>query len=173
MKIFLIGFMACGKTTIGKWAARRAEIDFIDLDQWIEESEGRTISQIFEEEGEDVFRKIEYHALLRVIALPGDRIISCGGGTPCFFDNMEWINAAGTSIYLRHGVNTLTGRLKNAKADRPLLKDEKLLKEFVQIGLDTRESFYFQAKIVLFERNASKKGVWKEIEKLLTNEENK
>ena len=110
MKFFLIGFMGSGKTYVGKRLANELDIPFYDLDEYIEEKEGKKISEIFNEKGEEYFRQVE-RMCLRDFGIIGDAVIACGGGTPCFFDNMEWINKTGTSIYLQTPVKIIVDRL--------------------------------------------------------------
>ena len=88
MKVFLIGFMGAGKTTIGKYAARHTGLEFLDLDARIEEKTGMEVREIFKQHGEPHFRELERETLHEVSVMEGDFLISCGGGTPCFFDNM-------------------------------------------------------------------------------------
>lgn len=152
--------MGCGKTTIGRWAGRKAGIPFLDLDEWIEEKGGRTIPEIFAQLGEAKFREIENQALKKVLEIEGDLIISCGGGTPCFFDNMDLMNAGGTTIYLQLSADTLVSRLSHAKKERPLLNGPEQIRKFVTETLDRRESFYLQAQVILEGKEASKPGFW-------------
>lgn len=152
--------MGAGKSTIGKYAAKRNGLAFLDLDSYIEQKHGKEISKIFKEHGEDYFRKEERQALEEVIALEGKHLISCGGGTPCFFDNMDRINAAGTSIYLDLSAARLTDRLRNAKSKRPLVASLKGdLQVFVHVKLLERAEHYGKAKVIVPEENANKTEV--------------
>ena len=99
MKIFLTGFMGSGKTYWGRIWSRQLGLDFYDLDELIEKKEGKTISTIFEKEGEDHFRKLEATAL-KAFAETENGIIACGGGTACFNDNMQWMNEQGVTVFL-------------------------------------------------------------------------
>lgn len=148
MIYFLIGFMGAGKSSLGKYAAKRNEMEFIDLDQWIEEVQGILIKEFFEREGEMAFRKLEREALETVCAMEreGDLLLSCGGGTPCFFDNMDYMNAHGITIYLRLSSGMLANRLTNAKSTRPLLRDVEDLEGFIRKKLNEREPFYRQSQ---------------------------
>ena len=119
MKFFLIGFMGCGKTFVGKRIAQELDIPFYDLDEYISEKENMSISEIFEKKGEDYFRQVE-RMCLRDFGIIGDAVIACGGGTPCYFDNLEWINETGTSIYLQTPVELLAKRLKNEKNQKAI-----------------------------------------------------
>ena len=150
MKIFLIGFMGCGKTTLGKKLANILKYQFIDLDSCIEENEARTISQIFQEDGEDYFRNLERVYLHRLIEKE-DVVISTGGGTPCFFDNMDKMNEYGKTIYINIHPKKLLPRLLSASNTRPLLSgiDEKGMLDYVFKTIRSREKYYYKAKIVV------------------------
>ena len=149
MRIFLLGFMGSGKSYSGKRLAEKFRMSFIDLDDYIEEKEGRTIREIFEKEGEEYFRKIEKECLHEM----GEKkmtIISTGGGTPCFFDNMKWMNENGVTIFLETSVEVLSNRLFDEMQKRPLLKDfsKEELKSFIEKKLEERNSFYHQTQIL-------------------------
>jgi|TARA_B110000467_G_C18217497_1_gene421085 shikimate kinase len=150
MRIFLIGYMGSGKTSLGEKLAYKLEHEFIDLDAYIEKEEGRTISQIFEEDGEDYFRKLERVYLHRIIDKE-DVIISTGGGTPCFFDNMEQMNEYGKTIYINMHPKALIPRLKSSAVTRPLLegKDEKEMLDYIFQSLRERERYYNKAHKVV------------------------
>lgn len=150
MKIFLIGFMGSGKTTLGKKLANILKYQFIDLDSCIEENEARTISQIFQEDGEDYFRNLERVYLHRLIEKE-DVVISTGGGTPCFFDNMDKMNEYGKTIYINIHPKKLLPRLLSASNTRPLLSgiDEKGMLDYVFKTIRSREKYYYKAKIVV------------------------
>ena len=148
-RIFLIGYMGAGKTTIGKRLSKRLGLSFIDLDCYIENRYQRTVNQLFDERGEAEFRIIE-QKLLHEVSLFEDTIISTGGGAPCFFDNMEFMNQVGTSIYLKVSVSELVERLEGCKHTRPLLKDKTKEELFTVVSnsLIQRDPFYMQASIV-------------------------
>ena len=150
MKIFLIGFMGCGKTTLGKKLAYILKHQFIDLDSCIEEQEGKTISQIFQEDGEDYFRNLERVYLNRIIEKE-DVVISTGGGTPCFFDNMDQMNENGKTIYINMHPKELLPRLLSSSSKRPLLSGiyEKEMLDYVFKTIRSREKYYYKAKIVV------------------------
>lgn len=154
--IFLIGFMASGKTSKGKKLATKLGVPFYDLDQIIEERKGKTIVAIFETEGEDVFRKLEAETL-RTFSKDTKAVIALGGGTPCFKNNMEYINRFGTSVYLKRSEGRILGRLRQSKDKRPLvasLTDDEL-KSYIEVSLTKRLPFYQQADIV-FDADKSK-----------------
>ena len=149
-RIILIGYMGAGKTTIGKALSKELGIIFYDLDWYIESRMRKTVSEIFAERGEEGFRKIEYN-MLHEVAEFEDVIISCGGGTPCFFDNMDYLNQQGLTVYLKAEPEVLYKHLQMAKVERPLLKGkskEELL-TFIKEQLEKREPFYTKARYTL------------------------
>jgi len=149
-RIILIGYMGAGKTTIGKALSKELGIIFYDLDWYIENRMRKTVAQIFAERGEEGFRKIEYN-MLHEVAEFEDVIISCGGGTPCFFDNMDYLNRQGQVVYLKVEPDVLYKHLMMAKVERPLIKgksQEELL-AFIREQLDRREPFYSKARYTL------------------------
>lgn len=139
--------MGAGKTTLGRAFAREMGISFIDLDWYIEERFHKTVRQLFEERGEDAFREIEKKMLHEVAAFE-DVVIATGGGTPCFFDNMEYMNACGDTVFMDVDTKVLFRRLSVAKQQRPLLakKTDEELKELIDVALEKRLPFYRQAK---------------------------
>ena len=149
MRIYLIGYMASGKSNLGRILAGKLGYRFIDLDWLFEERYRISVLDFFEKYDELVFRKIERLLLHETIDLE-DVVISTGGGTPCFYDNMDFIRQAGLSVYLLWDVPALVGRLKMVKRKRPLLKDipPAELEEKVSAQLAQRGFFYNQADIV-------------------------
>ena len=147
--IFLTGFMGCGKTTLGRKLASRLGYEFMDLDHILEAQTGMSIAEYFSSSGEEAFRQLESDVLKRT-NYPANAVISTGGGLPCFFDNMQWINAHGRSVYIRLSPKTLADRLEHEKEERPLLRhkhgDE--LVAFITEKLAEREKFYTQASII-------------------------
>jgi shikimate kinase len=150
MRIFLIGFMGCGKSTMGRLLASMLNLTFIDLDTYLEAKYFKTVPQIFAEEGEDEFRRKE-HRVLEEVALFDDVIVATGGGAPCFFNNMEVMNQAGYCIFLDVEVDTLVGRLVHSKTERPLIKGKSLdeLKAFIESLMQKRRPFYEKARYIL------------------------
>jgi len=150
MKIFLIGFMGSGKTTLGRKLASRMGYEFIDLDHKLEQQVELSIAEYFQLFGEDAFRQLESQVLKKTL-YPDNAIISTGGGLPCFFDNMDWMKANGKSVYIKLNPKTLADRLETGKEERPLLQDKHgdALVEFIEQKLVEREKFYSQASIVI------------------------
>lgn len=150
LRILLIGYMGAGKTTIGKVLSDEMNIPFYDLDWYIEARMHRNIKQLFEERGEEGFRKIE-QAMLHEVAENENVIIACGGGTPCFFDNMDYMNRQGTTVYLKAIPEVLYAHLKMGKTIRPLLlgKTEEEIGQLIVRQVAERESYYLKAKYVL------------------------
>ena len=149
IRIFLIGYMGAGKTTLGKAFARAMGLTFVDLDWYIEERYHKTVSQIFAERGEDGFRELEKRMLHEASDFE-DVVISVGGGTPCFFDNMDYMNQVGETVFLDVDNQVLFRRLKVAKQQRPLLanKTDEELMAFIQEALEKRLPHYTKAKHV-------------------------
>jgi shikimate kinase len=150
MKLFLIGFMGSGKTYWGKLWAGRSGLDFYDLDDIVEEEQEKTIAEIFAEDGEDHFRNLETNTL-RSLSNKNNIIVACGGGTPCYNNNVTWMNENGTCVYLKSTPTNILKRLVSEKEKRPLIKnlqgDELLF--FLTEKIKEREIFYTQAKIIL------------------------
>jgi len=144
--IYLIGFMGSGKSTIGKQLAAKLNYSFIDLDKYIEESNGFTINELFEIKGEKEFRNNEFNALKKIAGTP-NAVIACGGGTPCYYNNMELMNSTGITIYIKMSAKMLADRLKNSKTERPLVanKNDEDLLDYINKTLEKREDFYHQA----------------------------
>lgn len=148
-RIFLIGYMGAGKTTLGRSLAEVMGLEFIDLDHFIEARQHQTVKEIFAEVGEEGFRRIE-RAALEEVAEYENVVISLGGGTPCFFDNMEIVNRAGTSVYLKPSEEILLMRLIKGKHKRPLLADKSddQILQVIREQLAWREPYYLKANIV-------------------------
>lgn len=147
--------MGSGKTTLGKKLANKLGYAFFDLDELIEEQEKLSISEIFSKQGENYFRTVEQKILNDKLVTNQPLVLSVGGGTPCFFDNIEFINKQAISIYLKYNAGMLYSRLSSAKAKRPLLteKSDEELKDFIKKTLSEREGFYNQSKIVVESNN--------------------
>ncbi len=157
MRIFLLGFMGSGKTYTGSRLALQLEFPFIDLDQYIVEQAGKSIVQIFEEDGEDYFRELERQSLHQMLEHE-NAVIGCGGGTPCFFDNMQWMKQHGKTIYLTLPAGILEKRLLKEKDHRPLIKNldnDGQLRAYIDSKLAERNPFYHQADIIFNADNES------------------
>jgi shikimate kinase len=172
MKIFLLGYMASGKTTCGKLLAIKSDFKFIDLDDYIELKEGMKVKSIFETKGEIYFRKIETYYLKELKKFDQNIVISLGGGTPCYGDNLDLLldNSEDVVIYLKASLNELVRRLLKAKSERPLLthlKSHEALLDFVGKHLFERNNYYSQASITISTDNRTSKNIVQEIINLL------
>ena len=147
--IFLIGFMGSGKTTLGRRLASKMGYEFIDLDHKLEQQVELSIAEYFSFFGEDAFRKFESE-VLKQTKYPVHTVIATGGGVPCFFNNMDWMNAHGKTVYIKLSPKTLASRLENEKEERPLLRQHhgEALVNFITDKLTEREKFYNKANII-------------------------
>lgn len=148
--LYLLGFMGAGKSYVGRELAAIWDVEFIDLDDLIIKKAGKSIPEIFKEDGEAHFRQLE-QICLKGTCSPKAKIIALGGGTPCFFDNMDWIKKHGYSVFLDMPVDTLIERLRTETGGRPLLhnKTKEELKQFIEEKLNSRRSFYEQANLIV------------------------
>ncbi len=148
---FLVGLMGSGKTHWGQQLAKQNKYKFLDLDQQVESKLNNTVLKLFNEFGEDAFRKIEHETLVNLFSLPEKTIIATGGGTPCFFDNMNLMNQNGITIWLNDSLENICERLENHKAERPLIAHESNthLKNTIAKLYHERLPFYNQAKYSL------------------------
>ena len=146
-KFFITGYMGSGKSTAGKKLSTKLGYEFIDLDKFIEEEYQQTIPEIFSTKGEKEFRAMEHNALKKLID-KDNLVVACGGGTPCYYNNMELMNNHGNTVYLKMSADSLVHRLMDAKDTRPLVanKSEAELRVFVNRQLEKREDFYHQAQ---------------------------
>lgn len=146
--VFLMGYMGCGKSTLGRALAEELGVQFVDLDAYIEERFGKKVSEIFAEMGEEGFRR-EERRMLEEVSEMSDVIVACGGGTPCYFDNVGLMNSRGITVYLSVSIERLTERLTRpkAKAKRPLIaqKSDDEIRQFIIDALEKRNPFYSQA----------------------------
>ncbi|MFD0963910.1 shikimate kinase [Pseudofulvibacter geojedonensis] len=153
MIIVLLGYMGCGKSTIGKELAKTLSFSFVDLDNYIEKKEAMSVTNIFKSKGEIYFRKKEHEYLKELTSNSDKLILSLGGGTPCYANNMRVLDREGiNSIYLSVSVKELSKRLFNEKEERPLIANietEEELQSFIGIHLFERSSFYSQARTVI------------------------
>jgi len=150
MHIFLIGYMGSGKTTLGEQLAADLGLSWVDLDRHIIGLSGRSIPDIMDKVGELGFRSLELEVLKTALRIP-NAVISTGGGTPCFQDNMQLMRKAGIVIYLQLSPKQLASRLKNTTEERPLLKGLKgeALIQHIEEHLALREPYYLQADMVI------------------------
>lgn len=148
-RIFLVGYMGTGKSTVGKQLARELGLRFIDLDQFISESERQSVAELFRSQGESGFRGLERKYLRKLDDSTEPFVCATGGGTPCFYDNMHWMNAAGVTVYLEMDVASLAYRLRHAKTERPILKaiEDPNLEAFISQHLEERRADYEEAQI--------------------------
>lgn len=145
MKIFLVGYMGCGKSSLGRKIAKAGGMQFVDMDSIIEEREGAAISDIFRYEGEEYFRKMERALIEELAQSEGDLVISTGGGAPAWQDNMQRMNQIGQSVYLRRTAQQIASRLSpHGRQKRPKLRglnDEELV-AFMTENMAQREPYY-------------------------------
>jgi len=153
MKIFLIGFMGCGKTHWGIEFSRKLQLPFFDLDAVIEEKEEKSITGIFAEMGEEYFRMLEKDVLYMLTESHESFVMATGGGTPCFFNNIDYMKSRGTTVWINCSVDCLHSRLVKEKAKRPLIStipDDELRTYIVKKFAD-RKIFYKQANVIFSE----------------------
>lgn len=150
MRIYLIGFMGSGKSRLAKSVAAKTNLTYIDLDERIVAETGKSISDIFNTESENQFRLYEKKALHDTFK-EHKAIVACGGGTPCFYDNIEQINTNGVSIYLKVPKGALFKRLAGSKKQRPLISGltDTALMEFIDALLEERSSCYAKSKLTI------------------------
>ena len=149
-RIILTGYMGAGKTTVGRALAKDIGLPFYDLDWYIESRMRKKVAEIFAERGEEGFRQMERN-MLHEVAEFENVIVSCGGGTPCFFDNMDYMNQQGQVVWLRCEPDVLYKHLMMGKGDRPLLKGKspEELTAYIREQLAYREQFYSKARYTL------------------------
>ena len=140
--------MGCGKSTMGRAVSALTGVPFIDLDNYIEQRFHITVKEIFAQRGEGGFRDVE-RRMLQEVADFEDVIVACGGGTPCFFDNMEYMNSHGTTVFLNTPIDRLHSRLMRGRHKRPLIadKDDEELMTFIKEALAKRMDHYSKAQI--------------------------
>jgi shikimate kinase len=173
MKVFLIGFMGSGKTHIGKQLAQLLDYLFVDTDSLIENTEGISVAQLFENKGETVFRRIESERL-KGLSKWDNIIVATGGGAPCFHDNMTFINNSGITVYLKTNPQLLLERLQPETEKRPLISglSETELLAFIKEKVAAREAYYGQADIIIYQEN-NEQNIAEEILKAIYEKSNK
>jgi len=152
-RIFLIGFMGCGKTHWGKLLSHRLHIPFFDLDEKVKEKEGKSINDIFAQNGEEYFRLAEKETLYMLTESHDDFVMACGGGTPCYFNNIDYMKKMGRVIWINCSTQSLYNRLVKERAKRPLIKNltDEQLKAYIIKKLAGRRIYYQQASVILNE----------------------
>jgi shikimate kinase len=155
MKIFLIGFMGSGKTHWGRLLSAKLQLPFRDLDTVIVEKEQKTVAEIFAGKGEEYFRYQEKQTLEEIAAEEESFILSCGGGTPCFFNNIEFMKKSGKVIWLNTSIDVLKERLLKERLSRPLIREvnDEELKRYIIRKLSERRMYYQQADVTVNEEN--------------------
>lgn len=153
MRIFLIGFMGSGKTHWGNRIAEKLQIPFYDLDAVIVQAEGMSISEIFSIKGEEYFRYMEKQTMEDLVLKEENFVLSAGGGTPCFFNNIEFMKRNGRVLWLNTSLEVLNQRLLKEKQMRPLLRhiDEAGLRAYIIRKLSERKMYYEQADMMVHE----------------------
>ncbi len=153
MRIYLIGFMGCGKTYWSKILSKKLTIPFFDLDEKITEQAGKSITAIFREDGEEYFRQIEKETLYILTESHDTFVMACGGGTPCYFNNIDYLNKNGTTVWINCSVDCLHTRLVKEKEKRPLIRNlsDDELKAFIVKKIGDRRIYYQQAAVTLNE----------------------
>ena len=153
MKIFLIGFMGSGKTHWGRQLSQKLNIPFFDLDEQIVSHEEKPIAEIFATEGEEYFRLLEKDVLYTITETHDSFVMACGGGTPCYYNNIEYMSKNGTSVWINAPVQTLFERLINEKDTRPLIKNltNEQLKGYIIKKYADRKIYYEQADVIVDE----------------------
>lgn len=154
MKIFLLGFMGSGKTFWGRQLSQKLSIPFFDLDEQIVVAENKSINEIFASQGEEHFRLVEKDTLHIITESRDSMIMACGGGTPCYFNNIEFMNRSGITVWLDTPLDVLFERLLKERTERPLLKDlsDEQIKGFIGKKFSDRKIYYEQAEIIIAEQ---------------------
>ena len=157
MRVFLLGFMGCGKTHWGKLIGQKLNIPFFDLDEEIVSSEGKSINDIFAEQGEEYFRLKEKEVLYMITENHESFVMASGGGTPCFYNNIDYMNKSGTTVWFNCSVDCLFKRLVNEKEKRPLIRNltDDQLKAYIMKKYADRKIFYQQASIIINDEEIS------------------
>ena len=165
MKIFLIGFMGSGKTFWGKKLSEKLGLPFFDLDEQVEAQEGKTINEIFAQEGEEYFRLHEKDTLHIITESHDSFVMSTGGGTPCYFKNIDYMNKSGTTLWINTSIDLLFERLMKEKEERPLLKNmqDDQLKRFIIKKYSDSKIYYEQASVIIDDANNSMEEILEKV----------
>lgn len=161
MKIFLIGFMGSGKTHWGRLLSEKLGIRFFDLDEQVMEHAGKSVVEIFATEGEEQFRLMEKDVLHIITESHDSFVMACGGGSPCYFNNIEYMNQSGTSVWINAPLEVLFQRLLSEKDKRPLIKDlsDEQLRNFIAKKFSDRKIYYEQADVTVDEEPVQLDGL--------------
>jgi shikimate kinase len=153
MKIFLIGFMGSGKTHWGQLLSHKLSIPFFDMDEQVVSHEGKSIVEIFAEKGEEHFRLLEKDVLHIITESHDNFVMACGGGLPCYFNNIDYMNQSGTTVWINTPVDTIFQRLIREKENRPLIKGltDEQLKSYISKKFADRRIYYEQADVMMDE----------------------
>lgn len=156
MRIILIGFMGSGKTHWGLQVAHRLQLPFFDLDEEVVKAEDKSVADIFADSGEEYFRQLEKQTMEKLVEENESMVLSCGGGTPCFFNNIDFMKKVGIVVWLNTHVDVILQRLLKEKAKRPLIKDidDEGLRTYIIRKLNERRMYYEQADVVLDKEDA-------------------
>lgn len=148
VNVILVGYMASGKTTLGRALARRTGMQFIDLDFYITQRFRRSVAELFAERGEEGFRRLEA-SMLREVCEFDNAVISCGGGTPCFCGNMDYMLSRGVTVWLEASEDVTVRRIREAHKERPLMagKDDAAIRETMRGHMEVRRPFYSRARL--------------------------
>jgi len=157
MKVFLIGFMGCGKTHWGRLLSQKLQVPFFDLDEKIVEKEERPITEIFSAEGEEYFRLLEKDVMHLLTESHESFVMACGGGTPCYYNNIDYMNKQGVTIWINCSPDCLFSRLVKEKDGRPLIRDlsDDQLMSYIIKKTSDRNIYYQQAKVILTENDVT------------------
>lgn len=174
MLIFLVGYMGCGKSSIGKALSKRMNMSFLDCDSEIERRSGMSVSNLFATHGENGFRELE-HSVIFDATKESNTIVATGGGAPCFFGNMDLMNEAGLTIYLSMSVEKLFSRLEKGRFKRPLIRDksDRELFDFIGQAIEKRAPYYMQSKLIIDCNAVSDEYIEGHIEHYVENHKNK
>ncbi len=155
MRIFLIGFMGSGKTHWGRLLSQKLGLPFFDLDEQVSEQAGKSIAEIFATEGEERFRLMEKDVLHIITESHESFVMACGGGSPCFYNNIEYMNQSGTTVWINTPATVLFQRLIKEKENRPLIRDlsDEQLRNFIQRKYADRRIYFEQAGLVVEEED--------------------
>lgn len=165
MKIFFVGFMGSGKTHWGRLLSQKLQIPFFDLDEQVVGSEEKSIPEIFEEKGEEYFRMAEKDTLHIITESHDSFVLASGGGTPCYFNNMDYMKKSGTTVWINTPIDILFDRLVMEKQNRPLLKNlsDMQVRGFIIKKFSDRKIYYEQADVIIDEDSKTMEKIVEQI----------